>query len=358
MKYKLFMFSSFVCTTLLYADTNISNTVERGIHFGEFNKLDVNNTKDETVDILKKLLAESKKQTKLQEEIRDILKNEFEPQPKMITINGKECIENSSAECFKVPILNKDAQKIPVMKDYIQNPTQENAAKYMQWQAKLIENTLNVGYSMQFALSQHGTKAYPLDYQSGYFDTPTGEYQNILSKTNERVLNELNFELDIYLGKNPDLDLTSIEMIGKIIKSLGTDKVRIIFYSNEMKKLFDEASIYSTISDLYKNIKSIVDKDKFEKFNAYTTPAYIMIYTDKDGKKKSQTISVGRISENDLNSKLIQFANYKQLIKREDFVSYKNWSEDGNYTEDYFNHFYGIKFNDKLLKGAKDAINK
>lgn len=86
-------------------------------------------------DILLNILAEQRKQTAIQSEILEILKITHDL-PRKVVINGKECISNSSSDCFVMPIIG-DAARLPVMRKWLENPTVENALEYYKWQSKI-----------------------------------------------------------------------------------------------------------------------------------------------------------------------------------------------------------------------------
>lgn len=146
-------------------DDSYSNT--KGFAFYEdSNSSDKDNSIDKktklNANLLYEILLENKKQTKLLTDIRDILQKTHDPKPEKIVVNGKECIANSSAECFKMP-LTAEAKKVPVLASWIQNPTMENAAKYLKWQAKYFNSINKGGYSLNLASKEGGAETYPID---------------------------------------------------------------------------------------------------------------------------------------------------------------------------------------------------
>ena len=154
---------------------------ERGFRFGDFddNSTTPPKTKMSIADILDEMLKVQKKQLKVQKKILAILQDEFDPQPKKIIVNGKECIENSSAECFKMPLLHPDGKKVPVLGKFVTNPTVENAREYLKWHAKFLKSAFKGGEAITLAMNQFGPAAYPLNYNRFEYDTP-GAYSKVL----------------------------------------------------------------------------------------------------------------------------------------------------------------------------------
>lgn len=137
-KFKLVGTSLLFLSSSLLIASNSASKAERGSQFYKF--VDVNSTKARTgntstnvkagtSDIAKtlaELLKVAKQQRNIQQKIYNLLSNEFDPKPKKVIINGKECIENFSKDCFVMP-LTRAAKKIPVLKAMLVHPTPETA---------------------------------------------------------------------------------------------------------------------------------------------------------------------------------------------------------------------------------------
>lgn len=155
---------------------------------------------------LKIIAKEAQEQTKIQRQILKILQKTLDPQPQYITVNGKKCIANSSAECFKFPI-TPAAQRIPVLKAWLENPTMENTAKYLKWQAKYFKELFKRADSFPMTLAQYGPQAYPMStLRPGYNSLIGDETKKAAVK---RLINSISkdYKIAIFLGMNKDLDV-------------------------------------------------------------------------------------------------------------------------------------------------------
>lgn len=275
-------------------------------------------------DILLSILQEQKKQTKLQEEILHVLKvtNDL---PEMIKVNGKECLSNSSAECFKMPI-TKDAARIPVMKRWMEEPTVENAKAYYEWQSKLLNQVSDAGYSLNLAsistppilgdvpVSVSDGTADPLKQRDDYV------FNNIIKKMSK------NMELDILIGKTFGFDIDRAIRIFDIYdkyKSIGI-KVKFVFSNQKALDNFAYAN-KSAPAEIYgKRWAKIDPNDKVISPNTfkdpniavYITPMYVLRFNDF--KKKihiNQVIGVGNSEFEDIYKSTINTLILNKVIE-------------------------------------------
>ena len=87
------------------------------------NKVEPNNRDNQEIVLLLKKILE------VNIEIRDILKKEYDPQPKTITNEkGEKCVANSSADCFEMPITN-EAKKVPVYKEWLEKGDMQSSLR-------------------------------------------------------------------------------------------------------------------------------------------------------------------------------------------------------------------------------------
>lgn len=275
-------------------------------------------------DILLSILQEQKKQTKLQEEILHVLKvtNDL---PEMIEVNGKKCLSNSSADCFKMPI-TKDAARIPVMRKWIEEPTVENAKAYYKWQSKLLNQVFDAGYSLNLASiatppilgdvpkSVSDGTADPLKQRDDYV------FNNIIKKMSKDI------ELDILLGKTFGFDIDKAIRIFDIYdkyKSIGV-KVRFVFpdqkaldnfaYSNKSAPAEIYGKRWAKIDSNDKVISPNTFKDP--NISVYITPMYILRLNDF--KKKihiNQVIGVGNSEFKDIYKSTVNTLILNKVIE-------------------------------------------
>jgi hypothetical protein len=326
---------------------------ERGFRFGDFddNSTTPPKTKKSIADILDEMLKVQKKQLKVQKKILAILQDEFDPQPKKIIVNGKECIENSSAECFKMPLLHPDGKKVPVLGKFVTNPSVENAREYLKWHAKFLKSAFKGGEAITLAMNQFGPAAYPLNYNRFEYDTP-GAYSKVLQKRNNKaVLNALSNEIEIFffLGKNPDADAYAIDNYSKFVKEVPEIKYTIVFLNEGAKKVFNAlASRLKNISEFSSGAKAIlVSPDAFKKHNIYATPMVTM-YAKK--KKQMRSILVGRASANGIIENAISALEYDEVLKDAHSPGFKAWERTGDYSKTHYKDKYGVDINETYMK--------
>ena len=341
------LLSLFIASSVLLAAQTNTTKPETGWRFGEAPKENIK--KIDIKKMLEKLLKIQKEQLKTQKEILAILKKQFAPEPKKIVVNGKECIENSSAECFKMPI-TPQAARIPVLKNWLENPTKENAKEWLRWQAKYFTQIFNVGNSLQFAIAQWGDKAYPLSFEREGFET-VGGYSTVLEdKRYTYLLNSVADKYDVYIffGKNWQGDFYSFDNYADLAKELHNVNFNLVFYSEGAKEAFDDAAkTFTNLDKLIKRSRIYVGKKYFKKFNVYTTPTLLVRL------KKSNTIEpvyVGKTDIKTLKRKMIDFLEYRKVLDMAHSPDYKMWQENADYANSYLKHYYGVELNASFIK--------
>lgn len=303
------------------------------------------------LNLLQKILDENRKQTKIQNKILALLQKQIDPKPKEITVNGKKCIANSSAECFDYgSLLIAEAKKVPVMKEFLTDPYDvTKAAKYLQWQAKYFKHAINIGNSLQFAYAQFGEKAYPIGAQTSAYSNGAGAYSAGMLPDMERKLilsKKKEIAYSIFIGKNITQDIYSALSIVDIARKYGSMNIEIVFFDKKSKDVFmgaiSSVFIVNQIKN-WKNIKLSINPEKFKKFNIFTTPSYV-IKLDKNGKKEAQTLLHGKITVSTFRSKTIDYLEFKKLIDYTKFTEQNAWKgkRGKEEVERFFNAQHGV----------------
>lgn len=309
-------------------------------YFDEKNN-DGNKTKEKRVNklikkaqlnLLQKILDENKKQTKIQKKILALIQKQIDPQPKMITVNGKKCIANSSADCFDYGILLvAEAKKVPVMAAFLKDPYDiVKAAKYLQWQAKYFMHNINIGNALQMAYQQFGAKAYPIGDQSPGYTMANGYYEGTIlpaAQTKLIISMKKKISYDILIGKNITMDIYSALSIKDIVLKYGKMNIRLVFFDQKSKNVFISAlsSVYKLNEfPTWKHIKKIVDPQLFKQYGVTTTPAFVLKLNDK-GKKTAQTILHGKADLTSFRSQTLSFMELHKLINYSKFTEEKAW---------------------------------
>lgn len=323
-----------------------NSVAERGAQFYEFEDINVtteqknqnktsNSSKtlaEKNIDvtkILEELLAVAKEQRDIQQKILDTLGEEFNPTPKKVVINGKECIANSSADCFVMP-LTKDAQKIPVIKNLLVNPSVETAKDYLQWQAKYLNTgPFKIGRSFEYAMNTYGEEAYPMNLSRPDANSNTGILAGKRDKARAILLNNMykdkSLALYIFLQANA-LDYFSIKELSDIVRGIEPKSALTFVFKTEQDKhdFFKAIKADPIIEGGFKGVSSTVNKESFEANRIHMTPTYTIAFK-KDKNLKKQAIAIGRVSENSLNEKIYEWLEQENIVKRGALSDYKIW---------------------------------
>ena len=335
----------------LYAQ---DNKVEKGWRFGEEHNatVAVKTAQQDCCAKLQRLIDIAQRQLEVQQKILAILQEQYDPKPKKIKVNGKECIANSSAECFQMP-LTPVAKRIPVLKNWVLHPTRENAKEWLRWQAKYFKKVFDAGYAMQFAIAQWGDKAYPIGFTRPTFDSTTGYGSTVLhEKALKGELNALydKYDLIVFFGKNKDMDIYAFDNVAQLKKDLKNVHFKLVFYNEEVKKLFeDAANLFTNLRYLMENSKMVVDSSLFDKFGVYTTPT-VALYIKPTN--RVEVVANGRYSSQAYQERIWNMLEYLKIAKSTQLTDYKAWEKYGEYSPQYFKHFYGVDINTTRIEKA------
>jgi len=338
---RLLLVFIFITTSIATQTVAEKSNIERGWRFGDFK--DINNTKKKTKktaeDLLAEILEVQKKQLKVQNKILKILEEQFNPKPKEIVINGKKCIENSSAECFNFPVI-AEAKRIPVLKNWLKNPTIENAAKWQAWLSKYMSQVLNIGMSNVQAITQFGDKYYKHHFLTNGFIDATGYNKALEAKTNSMVLKKYlskKIQIYIFLGYQSDIDAISIPTLSEFYNKFSNDiEIAVIYLNKDIQTKLK--NIYSFVLKnpiKRKNLISILDTNKnvfygekyFKHFGIYATPSIVVRNLKTN---KSQIIQTGKSTMQTIIDNIIEYAKLNKLIPFNYMSNHKEFNVDPN----------------------------
>jgi hypothetical protein len=312
------------------------------------------NTNKTVVELLAEILKVQREQLRVQKKILAILQEQFNPKPKLVTVNGKQCIANSSADCFVMP-LTPVAKRIPVLKNWLLHPSIKTAAAYIKWQSKYLREISKAAYAYDFAVTEYGNKIAQVDYSQPSFEETLGYTNVIRDKYRQFLINKYkdDFKLYIFMGLNPDLDVYSFTSIAKFIDSHPKLKYTIVFKNEKEKKAFVEAgNIFPVIKKVLgnKNVE-IATMNNFKRLNIYTTPTIAIKLNNSNVINK---ILVGR-PNGYLDQKIINFLEFKGIIKEGSNPTYKAWQKVGDFAKKYYSHYYDVNILPilDLYKGEK-----
>jgi len=314
------------------------------------------------LNLLQKILDENKKQTKIQKKMLALLQKQIDPKPKMITVNGKKCIANSSADCFDFgALLVAEAKKVPVMAAFLKDPYDiVKAAKYLQWQSKYFMHNINIGNSLQMAYQQFGEKAYPIGDQSPGYTMANGYYEGTIypaAQTNLIISMKKKISFDILIGKNIPMDIYSSLSIKDIVLKYGKMNIRLVFFDKKSKDVFLSAltSVYKMDSfPIWRHIKKVVDPKLFKQYGVTTTPSFVLKLDDKN-KKTAQTILHGKADLTSFRSQVISFMELHKLIDYSKFTEQKAWNSPQGVkaVKDMYKERHGVNVKVPINKGVR-----
>ncbi len=303
---------------------------------------------NELTDI-KKILLE---QLNTQKKILELLKNEYDPEPKIIKNDkGEDCIENSSAECFKMPII-AEAKRIPVYKNWMEKGDIQSSYEKKRWEAKYFDEISRGAYSDVAAIMQFGPKAYPTNYNTMNYNNTTGQATVVKENLEKKVLadnfNKVNFIY--FIGLNQDMDLYAMDNIVKFLNDYkGKIKLQFIFKDENSMKAFKIAQNHNTEFKVLNDFKMSVAPVEFSNFGIYDTPSLVAINKEK---KTGQTILMGRASPSQTTKMVLMYMRSQNMINSVDLNTDAGWNGNSDYGKNYVKDYLGESFL-KELEGKK-----
>ena len=264
--------------SFLHAEQKNEVKMERGFRFGDVKSSEESDLEKATQkELLQELVLLNRKQLKEQIRIKEILESEFDPQPKMITLeDGTECVENSSSKCFKMPMIS-EVKRIPAIAEAYKNPTLENIKKREMWYGTYTLNVLKDSYLKGQAIRELGPE-YPLATKPlgtinnyGYDEVALKDYRKTLVDKHAKL-----FDYNIFIGLNKSLDMYSLVRLAYLIRDNPTWNFNLIFNSSESKKGFEKQYKNFFTAKYLKSAKAFVQPNAFKEFKVYTTPSIFL----------------------------------------------------------------------------------
>jgi hypothetical protein len=297
-------------------------------------------TQKETNKLLRELIVKMDEQNQRLKKIEDRLNYAFpDTTPKYgINSKGEKCLANSSADCFVMPVI-AEGQHLPVLKNFLRNPSPENAKKWLQWQATYFNHISNISYGLRFKYLEEGSEAYPTDttYTLGdnlFFSksesAKAGREALILKKYKDR------FVYLFFIGKDRVFEKV-INLYSQVANYpttyLKDVKYAFIFPSKKSYDLFKKdleqlkKQGYEGIYKVFSTAPYKVSPDLYAKYKIRTTPSAVVYYKDKKNKKSlHQVITSGTLDVNNIRRGTIEFLKYYGIINPKEMGADKNWA--------------------------------
>jgi hypothetical protein len=302
-------------------------------------------TKKTNNKLLKAMLYKIDEQNKINEKILKKLKYAFPNVTPEYTTNkktGEKCKSNSSAECFVMPVI-AEGQQIPVLKEYLRNPSPSNSKKWLQWQATYFNHANKVSLGARFAYLKDGSDAYPTSTRFSLGDNSGESYAEEVKFDREaKIIHSLRKKIGyvVFLGENPLFEETNniIRNLSAYDQTYMNDMdVTFVFSSNETRdralakvKYLEDTQSYD-LKNIINRKTTKVDKSLFKKYNIRMTPSVVAFYKDKSKNKYIwQIIETGDVSPNGLRIATMRFLNYNGIISEKEMNADKNWNSMSN----------------------------
>lgn len=287
------------------------------------------------IALLAEILETNKENLKTNKKILEVLQNEFDPQPKKITLsNGRECFENEDADCYVMPSLTKES-KILVFKNFFKDATIENAAKVVAWTDRHVFETTKRANLQQQALMQFGDQIaqYSGMTKGGYIDSnenfTKAKKKEKLRQINKKF-NENNLELVFYFTNSFAENVLRYSEVKTMLQKINVASsgkripAKIILSNkNNIKKL------QATIKLLSKERKSLsgdllemeyLPINTIKDLGVFTTPSVGVL--DKNN-KTMQVIISGPFSASKLYYYSLAYLRTHDLFKDAEISDYK-----------------------------------
>jgi len=238
--------------------------------------------------------------------IKEVIKPpETEPENKHQTQPKEKKKEfNTSVDNFKFP-LTEEAKRIPVLAQWLENPTEENAKKWLAWQAKYFKHNEKIARSLRNAYLDYGDQVYRLE------GMPEQPIASAIASRKEK------------------------EVYQKVFNSVS-DKVGIFFFYKkgceyceaEIRPLYNfikkyDFKVMGVVASPQHKIEELPFETKvapgiFQKFNITSVPTISAFYAkDKD----MQVIAKGYTPTSQIELNLKAFLLKKDLITKDEFIS-------------------------------------
>jgi len=298
-----------------------------------------------TIALLQNMINEQRETKAINIKILERLEYAFpKTTPEMyVDKNGKPCVANSSAGCFVMPVI-AEGQRVPVIKDWLRNPSPKNSKKYLKWMARYMKQISDVSNGSRFAFLKDGSEAYPTNTDFSYGDNLFFSKSEKVRKAREgEILVKLKDKLAIllFVGENTFFEkvvgtyknfyqyegtfLEEMPFVVVFPSKEAEDKFRA-YVVNEVKVSGDKR-----VEKFIKHATFAVRPDLYKKYKIRVTPSVVAFYTGKDEKTKKdkkmfQTILSGNTNIGAIRTSLMDFLNYNGIISSKEIAADKSWA--------------------------------
>ncbi|BFU77290.1 hypothetical protein ALC152_05050 [Arcobacter sp. 15-2] len=283
-----------------------------------------------------------RKSIEVQKEIQSRLEYAFPNVTPLKTVNkktGKECVTNSSMDCFVMPVI-AEGQQIPVLKEFLREPSPSKSKEWLKWQATYFNHVQKVSHGLRFAYLKYGAEAYPTTTTYSLGDSLTlANSEKALAHRQAKIIHSMkdSIGLLVFVGKNALYEKTNktayqVHNWNKsFLKDIG--KVFVFQSEAERKEFFKEIQKYvqrgeKELYKFWKDAKVSVRPDLYEKYNVRMTPSTVMFYYPKNKDKTgiNQLVLSGSLGSDDLRRQMMHFLTYNEIVDEGSMGADKNWA--------------------------------
>lgn len=338
--------------------------IEKGWNYGDdpdFNKTvrttGANNRKGQKdlLAMIEEMLEIQKEHLKEQKRIREILEEQFDPKPKMVTkSDGTQCIANSSSDCFVFPLV-AEAKRVPVMAEYLQHPDDmSKVAEWKKWFSKFLNHNFNIGKANEYEAALNGSTTFQTDFHRSELDNKFGYFGTAKAEHNSKIVNLFGskkmLKLRILIGKTPSSDIYAMDDIARFINKHPNLGVELIFLDNNAATIYsDGANVLSFIRKAFTSpmVTKTINPSLFTA-GMQTSPIFMPVFT-QNGQDISKAITVGKISQDTLANNIIEWLIYEKIVDPATLNDSKILNDVGTLGEQYMmdTHKVTIKRRDK-----------
>jgi thiol-disulfide isomerase/thioredoxin len=267
---------------------------------------------------------------------KEIEKKDSESQETIVTIISppNENKKNTSPEDFEFP-LTDEAKRVPVIANFLKNPDEENAKKFLGWQAKYFNHLHKISRTLRNTYLNYGDTVYPVE---GYAEQPlavpiasrmkNGIYEDAFAKAKDKVGLLFFYKAGCQFceAEKPIVDMFARKY---------NIEVRGIVFSEEDK---DDSLSFTTR----------VASGMFYKFQITSVPTFGVYYPEKN---IFQVIAKGYTPLSAIELNLKSFLLEHGIITKEEF--FQQWK--GEYTEIFYNVLSKAGVNPEDISDSKLA---
>lgn len=248
---------------------------------------------------------------------------------------GEKCLTNSSADCFVLPI-QAEAQQVPVIKDWLADPSPTNSKKYLQWQAKYFNHLSKISAGLHFSFLNGGPDAYPTDTTFVYDGNLASSLtEDVAGYRKVEILKQFKNKIGLmfFLGNNLAFEDSTMAYYSfwPFGNEYWKDIQKIIVVPNEKAKEFvlGKSKLLHSDEDrrFWDNIKIEVRPDLFNVMNVMVTPSVVGVYKTDKGETLHQTLSNGTINESSVVQGFVRFLTYNGIINPSEMSANKNFAQ-------------------------------